>query len=64
METVTAKVPSTVKAAALCKMTGRGQITAARLDGPLALDNAISPEAAAMKLIKSPVAGWRTCLSS
>jgi phosphate acetyltransferase len=57
METVTAKVPSTVEAAALCKMAERGQITGALLDGPLALDNAISPKAAAIKNITSPVAG-------
>ena len=57
METVTAKVPSTIEAAALCKMAERGQITGALLDGPLALDNAISPAAAAIKKIASPVAG-------
>jgi phosphate acetyltransferase len=57
METVTAKVPSTIEAAALCKMAERGQITGAILDGPLALDNAISPEAATIKKIVSPVAG-------
>ncbi len=57
METVTPKVPSTIEAAALCKMAERGQITGAVLDGPLALDNAISPEAAAIKHIVSPVAG-------
>jgi phosphate acetyltransferase len=57
METVNSKVPSTIEAAALCKMTDRGQITGALLDGPLALDNAISPEAAAIKKISSPVAG-------
>jgi len=57
METVNAKVPSTIEAAALCKMADRGQITGAVLDGPLALDNAISPEAAAIKKITSPVAG-------
>jgi phosphate acetyltransferase len=57
METVNADVPSTLEAAALCKMADRGQITGAVLDGPLALDNAISPEAAAIKKIKSPVAG-------
>ena len=57
METVTAKVPSTVDAAALCKMADRGQITGALLDGPLALDNAINPEAAAIKKITAPVAG-------
>jgi phosphate acetyltransferase len=57
METVTGKVPSTIEAAALCKMADRGQITGAVLDGPLALDNAISPEAAEIKKIASPVAG-------
>ena len=51
------KVPSTIEAAALCKMAERGQIEGAILDGPLALDNAISPEAAAIKHIVSPVAG-------
>jgi phosphate acetyltransferase len=57
METVNPAVPSTVEAAALCKMADRGQITGAVIDGPLALDNAISPEAAAIKKIESPVAG-------
>lgn len=57
METVNPKILSTLEAAALCKMADRGQITGALLDGPLALDNAISPEAAAIKNIKSPVAG-------
>jgi phosphate acetyltransferase len=57
METVNAKVPSTIDAAALCKMADRGQITGAVLDGPLALDNAISPAAVAIKNIASPVAG-------
>lgn len=57
METVNPKVPSTVEAAALCKMADRGQITGGLLDGPLALDNAISVEAAAIKQIVSPVAG-------
>lgn len=57
METVNPKVPSTVEAAALCKMADRGQITGGVLDGPLALDNAISAEAAAIKQIVSPVAG-------
>jgi len=56
-ETVNPKVPSTVEAAALCKMADRGQITGAILDGPLALDNAISLEAANIKHIKSEVAG-------
>jgi phosphate acetyltransferase len=57
MESVNPKVPSTVEAAALCKMADRGQITGALLDGPLALDNAISVEAADIKHIVSPVAG-------
>jgi len=57
METVNPKVPSTVEAAALCKMADRGQITGAILDGPLALDNAISLESVKIKQIKSPVAG-------
>jgi phosphate acetyltransferase len=57
METVNPKVQSTVEAAALCKMADRGQITGAVLDGPLALDNAINEEAAAIKHIVSPVAG-------
>ncbi|MDI9848082.1 phosphate acetyltransferase [Rhodoblastus sp. 17X3] len=63
METVTSKVPSTIEAAALCKMAERGQITGALLDGPLALDNAISPEAAAIKRINSPVAGRANVLA-
>jgi len=57
VETVSAKIPSTIDAAALCKMAERGQIKGAVLDGPLAFDNAISKEAAAMKGIVSPVAG-------
>jgi phosphate acetyltransferase len=57
VETITSKIPSTIDAAALCKMAERGQITGGILDGPLALDNAISPEAAAIKQIISPVAG-------
>jgi phosphate acetyltransferase len=57
METVNPKVPSTIEAAALCKMADRGQITGGVLDGPLALDNAISLKAAAIKGIASPVAG-------
>ena len=62
MESVNPDVPSTLEAAALCKMADRGQITGALLDGPLALDNAISPEAAAIKKIASPVAGRATIL--
>ncbi|HOM14289.1 MAG TPA: phosphate acetyltransferase [Rubrivivax sp.] len=57
METVNPQVPSTIEAAALCKMAERGQIHGAVLDGPLALDNAISLEAAQIKRIDSPVAG-------
>ena len=57
VETVTPDIPSTIEAAALCKMADRGQITGALLDGPLALDNAISMEAAKTKKIVSPVAG-------
>ncbi len=57
VETINSKIPSTIDAAALCKMADRGQITGALLDGPLALDNAISREAAAVKHIDSPVAG-------
>ena len=56
-ESVNPKLPGTVEAAALCKMADRGQITGGLIDGPLALDNAISPEAAATKGIRSPVAG-------
>ena len=62
METVNPKVASTIEAAALCKMADRGQITGAFLDGPLALDNAISREAAAIKHIDSRVAGRATVL--
>ncbi|MDT8408462.1 MAG: bifunctional enoyl-CoA hydratase/phosphate acetyltransferase [Wenzhouxiangellaceae bacterium] len=57
IETVNPKIPSTVDAAALCKMRDRGQITGGLLDGPLAFDNAISIEAARIKKIKSEVAG-------
>jgi phosphate acetyltransferase len=57
METVNPSVPSTIEAAALCKMAERGQITGGILDGPLALDNAIDLTAAQIKKIDSPVAG-------
>ncbi|MBK5926288.1 bifunctional enoyl-CoA hydratase/phosphate acetyltransferase [Rhodobaculum claviforme] len=57
VETVTAKLPSTLLAAAICKMHDRGQITGGKVDGPLAFDNAISPEAVAAKGIVSDVAG-------
>ena len=57
METVNPNVPSTIEAAALCKMADRGQITGAIVDGPLALDNAINLESVRIKKIDSPVAG-------
>ena len=57
VETITTKIPSTIDAAALCKMADRRQITGAILDGPLAFDNAIDLEAARIKGIDSPVAG-------
>jgi phosphate acetyltransferase len=57
VETVTPKIPSTIDAAALCKMAERGQITGGLLEGPLAFDNAISKEAARVKGIRSEVAG-------
>jgi phosphotransacetylase len=57
VETVTPKIPSTIDAAALCKMAERGQITGGLLEGPLAFDNAISKEAAKIKGIRSEVAG-------
>ena len=57
VETVTAKIPSTLEAAALSKMADRGQITGGLVDGPLAFDNAVSEQAAQGKHIVSPVAG-------
>jgi phosphate acetyltransferase len=57
VETVTRKIPSTIEAAALCKMADRGQITGGLVDGPLAFDIAIDMEAARMKDIRSEVAG-------
>jgi phosphate acetyltransferase len=57
VETVTARIPSTIEAAALCKMADRGQIQGAILDGPLAFDNAVNLEAARTKGIVSEVAG-------
>ncbi|MBX3540198.1 MAG: phosphate acetyltransferase, partial [Chelatococcus sp.] len=62
METVNPKVPSTIDAAALCKMSDRGQIQGGILDGPLALDNAIDIDAAKIKKIASPVAGQANVL--
>ena len=57
VETVNPSIPSTLDAAALCKMAQRGQITGGIIDGPLAFDNAISAEAARIKHIESAVAG-------
>jgi phosphotransacetylase len=57
VETINSKMPATIDAACLCKMAERKQITGAVLDGPLAFDNAISAEAAAIKGITSEVAG-------
>ncbi len=57
VETVNPRMLSTLDAAALCKMADRGQITGGVLDGPLAFDNAVSPDAARVKGIKSTVAG-------
>jgi len=57
VETVSPTMPATLDAAALCKMADRGQIAGGVLDGPLAFDNAVSPSAARIKEIVSPVAG-------
>jgi phosphate acetyltransferase len=57
METVNPNMPSTIEAAALCKMADRGQILGGIVDGPLALDNAIDLGSAEIKHIRSPVAG-------
>jgi phosphotransacetylase/acyl dehydratase len=57
IETINPKLRSTLDAAALCKMADRGQITGGVVDGPLAFDNAVSPQAAADKGIRSEVAG-------
>lgn len=57
VETVNPKIVSTIDAAALCKMSDRGQIRGAILDGPLAFDTAVNAEAARVKKLKSPVAG-------
>ncbi len=61
-ETVNPHIASTLDAAALCKMADRGQINGALIDGPLAMDNAIDPEAARIKGIVSPVAGLANVL--
>jgi phosphotransacetylase len=57
VEVVNPRMPTTLEAAALCKMADRGQIAGAAVDGPLAFDNAISEAAAREKGIQSPVAG-------
>jgi phosphotransacetylase len=57
IETVNSRMPSTIDAACLCKMSERGQIVGGVFDGPLAFDNAISREAAKIKGIESEVAG-------
>jgi phosphate acetyltransferase len=57
IETVNPKIPSTMEAAALCKMADRGQITGGILDGPLAFDTAVSAKAAKIKHLNSPVTG-------
>lgn len=57
VETVNPKIPSTMEAAALCKMADRGQITGGILDGPLAFDTAVSAKAANIKHLESPVTG-------
>jgi phosphate acetyltransferase len=57
VETVNPKIPSTMEAAALCKMADRGQITGGILDGPLAFDTAVSVKAAQIKHLNSPVTG-------
>ncbi len=64
VETVSPGLPSTLDAAALCKMADRGQITGGLLDGPLAFDNAISPDAARIKGIVSQVAGQADILAA
>lgn len=61
-EMVNPKIPTTMDAANLAKMADRGQIQGGLVDGPLALDNAISPESVAIKGIKSPVAGYADIL--
>jgi phosphate butyryltransferase len=61
-EVVNPKVPTTLDAANLSKMADRGQIRGGLVDGPLALDNAISPESAQVKGIRSEVAGYADIL--
>ncbi|MGP8329756.1 MAG: bifunctional enoyl-CoA hydratase/phosphate acetyltransferase [Methanosarcinaceae archaeon] len=62
VEVVNPDLPSTIDAAILSKMNQRGQITGCLVEGPLALDNAVSPEAARLKQIESPVAGYADIL--
>ncbi|HYL88685.1 MAG TPA: bifunctional enoyl-CoA hydratase/phosphate acetyltransferase [Burkholderiales bacterium] len=57
VETVNSKMRATLDAAALCKMAERGQIRGGIVDGPLAVDNAVSYIAAKTKGITSEVAG-------
>jgi phosphate acetyltransferase/phosphate butyryltransferase len=57
IETVTSRIPSTLDAAALCKMADRGQLSGAIVDGPLAFDSAVSPESLRAKNIVSPLNG-------
>ena len=64
VETDSPAIPSTLDAAALCKMADRGQITGGLLDGPLAFDNAISPDAVRIKGIVSQVAGQADILAA
>ena len=57
VETVNPALPSTLDAAALAKMSERGQIKGGVVDGPLAMDNAVDLEAARIKGLKGEVAG-------
>ena len=57
VESVNPSMQATIDAALLSKMNERGQIKGCIVDGPLAMDNAVSPSAASHKGIKSPVAG-------
>ncbi len=61
-ENINEKIESTIFAAAICKMADRGTIKGADVDGPLAMDLAISPRAAQIKGIKSNVAGYADIL--
>jgi phosphotransacetylase len=61
-EKVNPKMPACVDAAILTQMNRRGQITGAIVDGPLAVDVALSPEACEIKGLDSPVGGDADCL--